>query len=309
MTPSLDSAARLVEAQRLESPANSVAWREASERWLAPLAVIEAREGFGEANWLPAIPASWIAVRIRGAAVEQCLGRHDVPRSTDAAPSLTLQPTGTANRYRATGPITFAQIYLPDRLLDRAAEQLGWSQPVSGRLRDDLIFFHDPELMSHVAEYLRHGAPDGGPATELELEARTLLIVERLLTGFHAPAPRASPPPRRPVLPAWKLKRVVARMEAGSGADLRLGELAADAGLSPFHFARAFRNATGTPPHRYLMALRLERACRLLEASRRPVTAIASDVGFADPAYFARAFRRAFCATPTEWRRLHGGGR
>ena len=50
---------------------------------------------------------------------------------------------------------------------------------------------------------------------------------------------------------------------------LALEELAEVAGLSPFHFARQFKTATGHPPHDYLIRLRVDRAQELIRAKRR----------------------------------------
>ena len=87
------------------------------------------------------------------------------------------------------------------------------------------------------------------------------------------------------------------------GAQTTLAELAADLGLSPFHFARAFKRSTGVPPHRYLVQLRLERAGELLTGTKLPVTDIAARVGYDDPGYLSRLFRHEFGMTPAQYRR------
>ncbi len=74
------------------------------------------------------------------------------------------------------------------------------------------------------------------------------------------------------------------------------------AGASPAHFARAFAATVGMTPFRYVMTRRLARARELLERTRRPATAIASEVGFKTPSHFASRFRREFGVAPTEIR-------
>ena len=83
--------------------------------------------------------------------------------------------------------------------------------------------------------------------------------------------------------------------------------LAAALGLSPFHFARMFRQRLGTPPHRYLAQLRLEAARRLLRTGQRPLAGVAAACGFSSPSAFARAFRQATGVTPGAYRRGAGG--
>jgi AraC-like DNA-binding protein len=83
--------------------------------------------------------------------------------------------------------------------------------------------------------------------------------------------------------------------------DLHLTEIASTAGLSPFHFARLFRNATGQTPHQYLREQRLRRARELLRSSCLPVSQIGTEVGLPNHAHFARTFREREGLTPTAW--------
>jgi transcriptional regulator GlxA family with amidase domain len=91
-------------------------------------------------------------------------------------------------------------------------------------------------------------------------------------------------------------------MERDPARDLDLATLAAAVHLSPKHFARLFKRVTGVPPMSYLLALRVSQARAVLAETRRPVAAIASDLGFADAAHLSRAFRRAYGTTPRAFR-------
>jgi AraC family transcriptional regulator len=68
--------------------------------------------------------------------------------------------------------------------------------------------------------------------------------------------------------------------------------------LSPAHFARAFKQTIGSPPHRFLLSLRLDRARRLLERPEAQLSDVALGSGFADQAHFTRHFKRQFGVTP-----------
>jgi AraC-like DNA-binding protein/quercetin dioxygenase-like cupin family protein len=81
-----------------------------------------------------------------------------------------------------------------------------------------------------------------------------------------------------------------------------LAELAAEAGLSPFHLLRVYRRATGLPPHAWLAQERVGRARRLLESGSRPAE-VASAVGFADQAHLTRWFKRVVGVTPGAYRK------
>lgn len=83
---------------------------------------------------------------------------------------------------------------------------------------------------------------------------------------------------------------------------IELQELSVLAGISQFHFSRAFKVSFGLPPHQYLLNLRLRKASELLRDKRNPITDIALNVGFSCSSEFARAFRQAMDCTPREFR-------
>ena len=97
-------------------------------------------------------------------------------------------------------------------------------------------------------------------------------------------------------------RRLAEFIEAHLAEELRLATLAELAGLSPYHFARAFRQSFGAPPHRYHTARRIERAKLLLQSSRS-VTEVALAVGYAETSSFSAAFRRITGIPPSAYRR------
>ncbi|MCY1439187.1 Arabinose operon regulatory protein [compost metagenome] len=80
-----------------------------------------------------------------------------------------------------------------------------------------------------------------------------------------------------------------------------LEELAAAVRLSPFHFARTFRRATGMPPHAWLKQQRLDQARALLKAGCEPA-GVAAQLGFADQSHLTRQFKQAYGVGPGEYR-------
>jgi AraC-like DNA-binding protein len=77
-----------------------------------------------------------------------------------------------------------------------------------------------------------------------------------------------------------------------------LASLAAGAGMSPFHFVRVFRSLIGTPPHRFLRDVRLDRARSML-LDGESVTTTCYAVGFGNLSHFIRSFGRRFGAPPS----------
>jgi len=78
--------------------------------------------------------------------------------------------------------------------------------------------------------------------------------------------------------------------------------LAQRAGLSPSRFAHLFREQTGLTPQRLLEQNRLRTAKQLLRETPLSIQEVAGEVGYADPFYFSKRFRRAFGLSPRAWR-------
>jgi AraC-like DNA-binding protein len=102
-----------------------------------------------------------------------------------------------------------------------------------------------------------------------------------------------------------QLRRVHTYLQETLSQAVTLRTLAAVVHLSPFHFARAFKNTTGLPPHRYRMQLRIQQAKALLKETPDNVTDIAYACGFNSSQHLARVFRRVVGMTPTAFRRFH----
>jgi len=99
-------------------------------------------------------------------------------------------------------------------------------------------------------------------------------------------------------LSAGAKRRVLELVDAHLGSNVSVQFLAREAGLSPAHFARAFKETMGVAPHRYLLHLRLERSRRMLDAENASLADIAQRAGFADQAHFTRFFKREYGVTP-----------
>lgn len=99
-----------------------------------------------------------------------------------------------------------------------------------------------------------------------------------------------------------RIARAIDYLQAHLADDLPLEVLAAQASMSPFHFSRAFKQATGASPHQWLIARRIERAQALLRANRMAVEQVAYAVGYKDAKRFADHFKRAVGSTPGVWR-------
>lgn len=100
-------------------------------------------------------------------------------------------------------------------------------------------------------------------------------------------------------LAASQLRRAFEFVHANLAEDLSIEEIANEAYLSAFHFARLFKNTLGFTPHQYVLQNRIERAKRLMKkAPGLNLTEIGLAAGFFDQAHFTKTFKRATGATP-----------
>jgi len=102
-------------------------------------------------------------------------------------------------------------------------------------------------------------------------------------------------------LAGWQHQRVVERMNA-DGPPPDVAELARLCGVSTRHFTRLYRALTGESAAQAIARTRMRRATALLAVGESPIKAIAAELGFADGAGFATAFRRAMGVSPSRYR-------
>ena len=156
------------------------------------------------------------------------------------------------------------------------------------------------ETLRRLGQLLLAEAEAGAPGAGLMADTLGRAVALNLLRRHSNLAPPAS---EKPVsLAGGRLRRVIEFMRAHIDEPLPLAQLAALSGLSQSQFTRGFQQATGQPPHRYLMALRIENACDLLAHTDRSVIEIGLQCGFGRPTHFATVFKKATGVSPRPWR-------
>jgi len=163
------------------------------------------------------------------------------------------------------------------------------------------LFFFDQAIWD-TALKLKAEVGNSGPCSRQYAEALSLVLMHEL-TRLERPASAAARP-LRGGLPLWQQKRLMEFIEEHLAEEISLTALAELSGLSLYHFARAFTQSFGLPPHRYHMARRMDCARNLLRKLTLSVTEIGIQTGFRETSSFTRAFRRFTGLTPTEYRRL-----
>ncbi|WP_406862453.1 AraC family transcriptional regulator [Streptomyces sp. HUAS MG47] len=159
-------------------------------------------------------------------------------------------------------------------------------------------------LMAELAEEYRHGA--AGFASVLRSLLHVLLVRTARLPGpADAPGPAGDRPGRHGRAAAG-LAEEFARLAAGTACEApTVRECAERLGVTPGHLAEAVRAATGRPPAALLREARTREAQRLLVSTGLSIRQVAARVGFGDPAYFCRFFRRETGRSPGDFRKHH----
>jgi len=230
--------------------------------------------------------------------------------------------TGGAMHYRvgaAEGVATAGSVLVipaGEVFAGEAAAEQGWSCR---------IFYPDvPTLMGLDAELgmassLRVTGKAAGPLYQDMILARRLAVLHRAIEANEAnPLARqqafaaalssvlqrcARPAgwPRRLHPDNIAIRRALACLRARfADPELGIGELAAAAGYSPYHFMRRFRAALGVTAHDYVVQCRLH-AARGMLAQGHPAAEVAHAAGFADQSHLIRQFRAALGVTPGQF--------
>jgi AraC family transcriptional regulator len=226
-------------------------------------------------------------------------GHGRLGRSRRVAPGgLFVHPAGRDLTVELGGALSTIHLYLTDETVQGAA---GVDRPVelteelgaTDRLLEQLVLSLD--------ETLRRWEP----AARTYLDQLGSMVAAQLVRGHAAGSTRSGALDAAPAagLGDRQLAEVRAVMEERLGEPVSLAELAATAGLSVSQFSRQFKARTGLAPHRFLLGLRVDHACRLLRADRTPIAEVAIRCGFSHQEHLTRVMRAQLDTTPGAVRR------
>ena len=99
-----------------------------------------------------------------------------------------------------------------------------------------------------------------------------------------------------------KLQRAIDYIHGHLDQDLSLAKLASVAQMSPYYFARLFKQFIGAPPHQYLTKRRIEKAKQLLANKDLSILEVTQQIGLQSQSHFTNLFRRTVGKTPSAYR-------
>lgn len=198
-------------------------------------------------------------------------------------------------------PFHILHVRLPFKAINAAAEEVH-SPPIdelqlkpSQTLRDIVL----KNMMLALQPLLLRPAE----ASTLMVSHMALAITAHVAQRYGGAVDRSEL--RQGGLAGWQRRKALELLDASIDGDISMSRLALECGLSTRHFARAFHQSVGVPPHRYLLKRRIEVACDLLVRSGMRLPEVALACGFADQSHFTRVFRASVGVTPGTWRRVH----
>ncbi|MDB5653325.1 MAG: Transcriptional regulator, AraC family [Tardiphaga sp.] len=202
--------------------------------------------------------------------------------------------------YRADmyGAFDFLLLEISDGFLSKLADEHrgGW-QP---HLRS-AAGASDP-VLADLMRAVRPALAKTSEASTIFLDQLGIAIGTHLIERHCDGRPRAEPP-RRLLLSPSQLNRAKEMLRNHLDGAISIAEVATACGLSRGYFIRAFREATGQTPHRWMLEKRVERARGLLTESELALADVALVCGFADQSHFTRIFSRLIGVPPGNYRR------
>ncbi|MFB0488671.1 AraC family transcriptional regulator [Methylobacterium sp. OAE515] len=257
---------------------------------------------------LPALVPTQLEITL---ATRRCAGAHVSRkgaglRQTTAveAGTVWLCPVGVGeDDTNISAPLTdILHIYLP-------ADRFGTLNELYGdsRIRADNVRYladvDDPLIkqlgMTILTELLQESS--GG---RMLVESAALALTARIAHAHGQSGPSAISAKVERVECPERIQRAVDYIRENPHLDITISELADICCLSPFHFARSFKRATGKTPHGLISEVRLNHARKLLADRKHSLADVALLSGFSNQSAFSNAFKKALGCTPGSYRQM-----
>lgn len=184
--------------------------------------------------------------------------------------------------------------------LDRFLPALEAAYPGTTDTVEVIDFFGRDEALAHLcfacADMLAARVAGDSARVGALSQLMAAVVVEKYTDAV------AEQPVFRGGLPIRQLRRVEHYVREQLAEEISVDTLAGLVELSPFHFSRVFKQATGMSPLQFVTRERITRAQQMIRETSRSLIEIALEIGYTSPSHFAQVFRRVVGVTPTEFR-------
>jgi AraC family transcriptional regulator len=249
----------------------------------------------------PALDHHYLVLHMGGPKTVTRRSPYRVATADAQVGSLTLVPAGSSYSWTTEGPIGFAHLYLRPGQVDHVLTEEFDRDPRSVELVDKLG--SELPLLSAMLKGMLEQVEHPSFSSRLVLDTLLHSVIVHLLSACSTLSAESTF--AQHTMSPRRLRRVLDFIESNLATDIELEDLASVAGSSRFHFSRAFRDATGFPPYRYLIHRRIDAAKTMLLEDELSIAEIAQQCGFKSRSQFAVMFRRVFGTSPGRFRREH----
>jgi AraC family transcriptional regulator len=222
------------------------------------------------------------------------------PMSGGGPGRCCLMPAHVTSDWLVRGQVELFHLYIPAREWDRTVIETLDVDPASIELRER-TFFVDP-LVEQTVRHAMMPLDWQVPADRMTISHAGQMLLGHMLRQYTS---KSNLPIRvRGGLASATRRRILDYIESHLDQALSLEQLAAQAGLSTYHFARMFRQSVGEAPHRYVLRRRIEKAREMLRNHDLSLAEIALACGFSSQAHLTTRFNAQTGITPARYRAI-----
>jgi AraC family transcriptional regulator len=222
---------------------------------------------------------------------------HRLVCKEDRSGLVEILPADTVIAARWTQEVEFTHIYLEPSFIS----QIAYESVDPDLVELTLSLQQFSPLLWNIVQALRSSLQTEGDRSALYADSMAVAIAVHLLTHYttHTHAFKECD-----ALSRAKLDRTIEYINSDLNRDLSISDIAANVGLSQYHFSRLFKQSMGITVRKYVITQRVNRAKQLLIQTKMTILEIANDCGFANPSHLTRTFRQQLGITPTQFRSL-----
>lgn len=211
---------------------------------------------------------------------------------------VCLLPAGHVSAWDICEQLHMFHLYIDPAELNRLAISAFDMDPRQVELQD--LTFADDDFIGNIVRTAILPQNWSDPADRMVMNSAANMLMVNLLKNHTR---RLEMPRVRGGLAPGLRARLAEFIEANLDQPLTLDDLAAEAGLSPYHLAKMFKVSFGLPPHRFVTDRRISRAKELLMHTDTALAEVALACGYSSQSHFTNSFRRYVGVSPMAYRK------
>lgn len=260
-------------------------------------------EGWSLCRWrqfvgsysLPKLPDPVFVVHIAGKPQVRTWQRDRWSEASSIPGCATIIPAGMPTGWMVDGELDVVTLSVSSDILKDA--------PFADQFSKMRFAFADPLGVALTRQILSELYAPEAEERSAYISAMVNALKAHILTGPSSSGHPADVPVSG--FSSYRLHKIMNAVLQHPEAEHSLEEMSAIAGITPSHFCRVFKKATGISPHQYVMKARLDRAQEMLVQTDLPLAQLSENLGFQSQSHFSRAFRQYSGQTPSAYRDTH----